>query len=363
MKLLFLTNGYGEDTIAKYIIDNLYELGFKDVVVFPLVTKGDVFDNVGIVGPVKVFPSSGISGFLNLFNFIKDIKAGLFGHIKQQIKFLKSLNDDLYFVAVGDVYPVLLLYFSGKIRKSFFVATAKSIKTEPFNFLEISLMKNMIANFVRDEITLNWIVSKYVLENVYFEGNPVLDLPMVEVNDEKFLNVLKYYKNIIILPGRKDIAVENLKNLIPFLTLLVQKGFCFTIVVPHFYPLEEIVGLVKEFENVFIFDSKYYRFLLESSFLVWGFGGSANEQAAGFGLPVISLYSKLWYRQRQKKLLKDSLVLVDNWEGFYTQTMSLVNDVNRYVYLSNIGRREMGKFGGAMNIAKFIQNFLSIKEK
>ncbi len=357
MKLLLLTNGYGEDTIAKYIIDNLYELGVKDIEVFPLVTKGDVFENVKIVGPVRVFPSSGISGFLNFFNFIKDIKAGLFGHIKQQIKFLKSLNDDLYFVAVGDVYPILLLYFSGKIRKSFFVATAKSIKTEPFNFLEISLMKNMIANFVRDEMTLKWIVSRYGLGNVYFEGNPVLDLPRVEVDDEKFLNVLKYYKNIIILPGRKDVAVENLRNLIAFVPHLIEKGFCFTVVVPHFYPLDEIVRLVKEFENVFIFDSKYYRFLLENSFLVWGFGGSANEQAAGFGLPVISLYSKSWYRQRQKKLLRDSLILVRNWEEFYTQTMSLVNDVNRYVYLSNVGRREMGNLGGARNIARFIQNF------
>lgn len=351
-KILFLSNGYGEDTIALYIIKNFPSNYTQNIEIFPLVTEGKIFKDYKIVGPVKVFPSRGISGFLNVYKLWQDIQAGLIRHIFKQIEFLKNINENFYFVAVGDIYPLILLYFAKKINKTFFVATAKSIKTEPFNILEILLMKKTIANFVRDNQTYEWILKKYKeLNNVYFLGNPVLDIPYI-----KFLNEAPE-NNIIVLPGRINESIDNIKKLLPIMKKL--KEFNFSIIIPDFYPVEEIKELIVNYDNVVIINSIYYRYFLENSFCVWGFGGSANEQAAGFGLPVISLYQKNWYRQRQKKLLKDSLILVEKIEDFEKETLKLKEEKDYYLYLSKVGREEMGPLGGAIKIANFIINFIS----
>lgn len=358
MKILFLTNGYGEDTIAFYIIKQLKNYGFNDIAVFPLVTEGDVFSKNGIslCGPIKLFPSRGISGVLNLGNFFKDISNGLLNHLFKQLDFLKKLTD-CYFVVVGDIYPLLLLYFSKKIHRSIFVATAKSVRTEFFNFVEISLMKKTIANFVRDEDTKEWILKNYKINNVYWVGNPVLDIPYPDKVDDSFNTLFESLdRNIIFLPGRKDWALQNVKLFRDSFRILIDKGFSFSIVVPSYYPVSEIESVLQNIRNVFVIDSVYYRFLLERSFLVWGFGGSANEQAAGFGLPIISFYQNNWYRMRQKKLLGEALILVKDIKSFIDQTIFLSENKDYYNYLSNYARRMMGDFGGAKNIAEFIKN-------
>ncbi|MFN4220122.1 MAG: hypothetical protein ACK4GJ_04280 [bacterium] len=334
-KILFLSNGYGEDTIAYYIAKKFPEDLKNRIEFFPLVTEGKVFEEFKIVGPVKVFPSRGISGFLNFSNFLKDVREGLIKHIINQINFVKKIDKDYFFVAVGDIYPLLVLYFGGKINKTFFVATAKSIKTEFFNFFEISIMKKVIANFVRDEKT--YVFLKKFLDNVYFLGNPVLDIPYFEYEGDISEN------NIIILPGRVNNCLDNLIKIKDSVKELVRLGFEFTVIVPNFYPVKDIKNLLDGIERIRIVDSIYYGFFLRNSFCVWGFGGSANEQAAGYGLPVISLNQKDWYRNRQKKLLGEALILVDEVEGFIEKTLKLKKDKVYYDFVSMRGKEEMGK--------------------
>lgn len=350
-KILFLSNGYGEDTIAYYIATNFPQELRDRIEFFPLVTEGKVFEEFEIVGPIKVFSSRGISGFLNLTNFLQDIKEGLIKHVINQISFVKELGQEYFFVAVGDIYPLLLLYFAGKIDKTFFVATAKSVKTEFFNFFEIFVMGKSIANFVRDEKT--YISLRKFLSNVYFLGNPVLDIPYVEYKGSISES------NIIVLPGRVNKCLENLDRIKDSVKKLVKLGFEFTIVVPNFYPIEEIKGIMEGIEKIRIVDSVYYSFFLRNSFCVWGFGGSANEQAAGYGLPVISFNQKDWYRNRQKKLLGQALILVDKPEDFIRETLKLREDRCYYDFVSMKGKEEMGQLGGAEKIANFIMESLN----
>ncbi|MCX7972773.1 MAG: hypothetical protein N2657_06160 [bacterium] len=364
MKILFLSNGYGEDTIASYIIKAFPPDLRKKIYAFPLVTEGSIFKEEGIkiCGPIRVLPSRGISGLLNLKNFIIDIKSGLIQHVIQQVNFIKNLDKDFYFVAVGDIYPLSILYLTSRISKAFFVATAKSIKTEIFNFFEIHIMKKVIASFVRDNSTQEWIQKKYKLSNVYFFGNPVLDIPLADSPD--ILKNIEKSRNIIFLPGRVNEALKNINLLLPAMREIVSRGYTFCIVVPDFYPLEEIRSIISSFDqSIFLVSSRYYRFLLERSFLAWGFAGSANEQAAGFGIPVISLNEKNWYRQRQKKLLKDSLILVENPYDFISKTLELANNPEYYGVLSNAGKIEMGPPGGASLISSFIIQFCKNSEK
>jgi len=325
-----------------------------------LVTNGEVFKNNGIkiTGYVKQLPSRGISGIFNLRNFFKDFRDGLFNVLYQQIKFLKSLDEDFLFVAVGDIVPLLLLYFAGGLDKTFFVATAKSIRTEFFNPFEAWLMKKSIASFVRDHDSPQWILKTYKLKNVYYVGNPVLDIPIFEDN---LTENLQNKKTILILPGRIDVCLDNLLKLRNSIEKLSEKfdDVVFVIIVPSFYPIDEMKNIFRSFNNCFVVDSLYYGALLRVGYVVWGFGGSANEQAAGFGLPVISFNQKNWYRNRQKKLLGKALILVDNESQLVNITEKLLTDENYRQEIGSLGKSMMGSRGGAQKIAQFIINYLS----
>ena len=78
MKILFITNGHGEDIIAARIIK---ELAGHDISVCPVVGAGQVFDGlpVTVLGPRKKMPSGGFV-YQSLSNIIKDVFSGLIGN-------------------------------------------------------------------------------------------------------------------------------------------------------------------------------------------------------------------------------------------------------------------------------------------
>jgi uncharacterized protein (TIGR03492 family) len=375
-KIIFLSNGYGEDTISTYIIRELKnKINNIDISAFPLVNDGEKYkqNNIKVIGPTKILKSSGISGFLNIKNFIIDIKDGLLNLILKQLNFLKEYKNkkNIYLVAVGDIYPLFLSVFENKLSKTnvIFIPTAKSYKTEPFNFIEIYLMSLVNANFVRDEIT--YLKLKNKLNNVYFVGNPVLDIEYLQLSEN--INLIN---NIIILPGRKQNCLNNLFYFIKAINLILNKiktenilNFLptFSIIVPDFYPINEIKNLIESElnqenkEKVYLLSDKYYRYVLENSYLVWGQGGSANEQAAGYKLPVISFNENNWYRKRQKKLLNNCLILVKQYDidSLVNETINLFKDKTKYDFLREECYKEMGPLKGAINIANYIYNLIT----
>jgi uncharacterized protein (TIGR03492 family) len=375
-KIIFLSNGYGEDTISTYIIRELKnKINNIDISAFPLVNDGEKYkqNNIKVIGPTKILKSSGISGFLNIKNFIIDIKDGLLNLILKQLNFLKEYKNkkNIYLVAVGDIYPLFLSVFENKLSKTnvIFIPTAKSYKTEPFNFIEIYLMSLVNANFVRDEIT--YLKLKNKLNNVYFVGNPVLDIEYLQPSEN--INLIN---NIIILPGRKQNCLNNLFYFIKAINLILNKiktenilNFLptFSIIVPDFYPINEIKNLIESEinqenkEKVYLLSDKYYRYVLENSYLVWGQGGSANEQAAGYKLPVISFNENNWYRKRQKKLLNNCLILVKQYDidSLVNETINLFKDKTKYDFLREECHKEMGPLKGAINIANYIYNLIT----
>jgi uncharacterized protein (TIGR03492 family) len=375
-KIIFLSNGYGEDTISTYIIRELKnKINNIDISAFPLVNDGEKYkqNNIKVIGPTKILNSSGISGFLNIKNFIIDIKDGLLNLILKQLNFLKEYKNkkNIYLVAVGDIYPLFLSVFENKLSKTnlIFIPTAKSYKTEPFNFIEIYLMSLVNANFVRDEIT--YLKLKNKLNNVYFVGNPVLDIEYLQLSEN--INLIN---NIIILPGRKQNCLNNLFYFIKAINLILNKirtenilNFLptFSIIIPDFYPINEIKNLIKNElnqenkEKVYLLSDKYYGYVLENSYLVWGQGGSANEQAAGYKLPVISFNENNWYRKRQKKLLNNCLILVKQYDidSLVNETINLFKDKTKYDFLREECYKEMGPLNGAINIANYIYNLIT----
>ena len=100
--------------------------------------------------------------------------------------------------------------------------------------------------------------------------------------------------------------------------------------------------------------------LIAAADLVFGQAGTANEQAAGAGKPVIAAAiageqpGKMgWYRMRQQKLLGDALlVLPAEPSVFAAEVLRLLDDPARIARMAAVGRERMGLPGGAAAVAQ-----------
>ncbi len=127
MKLLVLSNGHGEDTIAVRIIEQLQcHPNVTELVALPLVGEGNAYRqlNISILGKVRQMPSGGFI-YMDSTQLWRDVRGGLLQLSREQLKIVrrwgKSGNSIL---AVGDIVPLLFAWLSS--ANYAFVGTAKS---------------------------------------------------------------------------------------------------------------------------------------------------------------------------------------------------------------------------------------------
>ena len=108
--------------------------------------------------------------------------------------------------------------------------------------------------------------------------------------------------------------------------------------------------------------------LLAAADIAIGQAGTANEQAAGLGKPVIAASDPGkapqragWYRQRQQRLLGDALlVLPGDDREFVDGVLRLIRDQQQRERMSRAGRERMGGPGGSARVAETV---LSLSER
>ena len=87
MKILVISNGHGEDTIAISIIKELITYSIvSEVVALPLVGEGYAFKNnqIPIIGKVSNMPSGGFNQKIS--ELLRDVNKGLINLTYQQYK-------------------------------------------------------------------------------------------------------------------------------------------------------------------------------------------------------------------------------------------------------------------------------------
>lgn len=424
--MLFLSNGYGEDSIAATIMK---ELPPQRVVAFPLVGDGEAYKREGILEVVQVpgslsLPSEGIGNLMNLRGLFRDMRAGLFSRILKQITLLRDLRERVALaVAVGDLYPVILSLFFLR-RPVVFVGTAKSNHVVPYSRGEKFLMRRCRLVFARDRETALSLARDGV--RARFVGNAMMD----SLGEEGDLIPPFPGLTIALLPGSRSTAPENLLLQLRACLLAgnrlstelagctppgVQPGAPEPSVTgeasllppllrgdlrPHLRrdprepaqgelgkPVRLLVALpytaspdlflrkisgtgqweVRSFpgEKGIVASCKGKNApslefvtgalgqVLRCSNLVLGQAGTANEQAAGLGKPVVAFDSfsgrRLgWYRWRQKRLLGDAVCVVrEDPELLAGEMVAILKDPARYRMMSLAGRERMGPPGGA----------------
>lgn len=378
--VLFVSNGYGEDTIAAAIVEPLLRPGSPvDVVALPLVGAGQAYRRLGvpIVGPGVLLPSGGLilARWNNLWH---DFRAGLWQVTLDQIATLRGFRGRHgAIVAVGDTYPVLMGSLFAR-RRVIMVGTAKSNYFCPYSAIERFIFRRCCeVVFARDEPTAATLRSHRVAAS--WVGNAMMDClgltgrPLVPEDGRLCL---------ALLPGSRDQAYKDLPVILgslveigrqrPVLGLMalsdsLEIARLAEAASPGGWVLDAPPGLEDGAEGwlrgpgaeVMLVRGRLGDVIARSA-LVVGQAGTANEQAVGMGKPVISFDSDGrkkagWYRARQKGLLGDALAVVDRSPAALAREVTAVLD-DRALFrrMEEAGYDRMGPPGASEKIAAHI---------
>lgn len=389
-KILFISNGYGEDAIAITIIRELKRLaGDVEILAFPLVGEGRAYqkEDVQVVAPVQNLPSGGLIPGGWLKNLWMDFKAGLATLIFQQISTLKKLKDIDLTVAVGDTYPVILggLFTSAPV---IFVGTAKSDYFVSYSKIEQNVFHRYCSKvYPRDEPTAESLRNSGI--DAQWLGNAMMD--GIDVTGDRF-GIPEDHRIITLLPGSRDFAYADfpiILNAVDIIHKNYDKPLSYLTALAPSITLDRLEKSAKKAgfsmnridENapvaaVLVKDSVEIKLLrgrfgdsIHLAHLVIGQAGTGNEQAVGLGKPVIGFDSDGrkkagWYRARQKGLLGDALAVVErNPEAVNRKALELLNNQEEYNRMAQIGFERMGPAGGAGKMAAGIYEFLQSRMK
>lgn len=393
--ILFLTNGYGEDSFAQLIASAFIEEACKQGLPFrlsfiPLVGEGKAIQNLCqrypqwclLLHRSPAFRYGGVylgNVFQRSLRFIYDVVAGgiqNFVRIGQLLVQIRETTDAS--LIVGDAFVVWLSYLFLR-KKSYLFACAHTAllrkKNKPYERLgrlNAYLFRTLTHKvYTRDALTAQWFQSLRI--NAYYPGFVGPELP-----EDVFQN-----KVILFLPGHRGDWKENFYFLVQTIGYVQE---IFTVYTPHFvFPPElttqEIETAIQEAGGHIVFSTTFmlnntlvswsqndYFSRLREATLVVGFAGTALEYAAYLGIPCLEPYTdraiqanRYFLEKRQQLLLREALIKGDRTPE---KTSSILQAT--VAQLPEIQKRAkeftqriwQGKKNGARHIAQDLINIL-----
>ncbi|BAC90480.1 lipid-A-disaccharide synthase-related protein [Gloeobacter violaceus] len=387
-RILFISDGHGEDWVAAQIASHLTrlsaqrDLGALELRALPMVGDGHSYERIGVplALTTRVLPSGGFT-FKTMRGLWLDLRSGLAGYGAHLVRSVRGLADwaDLV-VAVGDILPLSLAWLTGK--PYIFVGCTKSdYYTEgayscyfPWERALLHPPRCLHA-FTRDRITCRNLRLHRVPASYW--GNPMMD--GLEWN-ETHQPPRPEGTFIGLLPGsRPGEAQRNLLDMLRCLEAVrhrlgepvhfeaaISAGLGLESFRRQAAPLgwqEYGEGRFERNATAVVLRTDNFSAVLHRAHLLIAMAGTATEQAVGLGKPVITLPGRgpqftrrFAYLQRQ--LLGDSVRIVDvaparRPEAVASTAADLIKDRERLGQFACNGRERMGGAGAASQIAEF----------
>jgi uncharacterized protein (TIGR03492 family) len=317
-KVLFISNGHGEDLNASQILKALREQQPKlEIAAMPIVGYGNAYRNldVEIIGPTEALPSGGFV-YIDRLKLLADIKSGLFTLLWRQIQFIRDYTrDGAEVLAVGDIVSLLGAYLTGNPYSVFTVSSSAHYEDR----MKFPLMTDWLVKsdrcrriFTRDQYTAE-MLNRQGYSKAIFAGYPVMDT--LETTDRD-LQLLPNVPLVAFLPGsRLPEAGTNLQLLLDLAIAtipLFPQGIQFRAAVTPNLRLPDRNGIVPlrqlaeqrgwEYHETGDLTHPQHQIklqclddafgdILHQCDLVVGMAGTAIEQAVGLGKPVIQIPS------------------------------------------------------------------------
>jgi uncharacterized protein (TIGR03492 family) len=376
--LLLLSNGHGEDVVGARLARALAELR-PELELRALPTVGDGRAYAGgparRVGPLRVLPAAGMT-VRSAGALARDLRAGLLAATAAQARDLRASRSDLV-VAVGDVW-IEALGLLPRARRRYAVQTLVSARMddgrlrlglrafrERFTPVERALLRAGYARcYARDEASAAALRSGGV-PHARFLGNPMMDgldaAPLESPGVGR-----REARRLLLLPGTRGHAQPALERMLaalerlPDVTAVVAWAGAGTPTPPPGWRAERDGEGGERWRR----DGRSVR-LLRGRFaeaLAWaeavvGTSGTAQEQAAGRGLPVVAFPCGAAYPPgflaAQRRLLGEALIVSDPAPASVADAVRrLLDDEDERRRRGAAGRAAMGPPGGAAAIAR-----------
>jgi uncharacterized protein (TIGR03492 family) len=213
-RILFISNGHGEDNHSSYIIQTLRELcPTVEIAAISIVGEGQAYKrlNLPIIGPSRSLPSGGFS-YMNRLLLLKDIQAGLIGLTWEQLQAVRRYARDCDLIhATGDTVGQSFAYLSGRPFVSFISCLSSlyegKLRLDPI-LRAILKSPRCLSVFTRDPYTAKDLQTQG-LTKVQFGGIPSLDRLVPTGKD---LHLDPDLPMLALLPGsRLPEAEDNLR--------------------------------------------------------------------------------------------------------------------------------------------------------
>lgn len=378
MRVLFVSNGHGEEAIAARLADELAALA-PEIGLDHLALVGEFGhpSRMRDVGPRRTMPSGGLIAMGNVKNIARDVSRGLLRLTIAQLRFLRAERGSYdAVVAVGDVFALLMAL---QVKApAIYVGTAKSVYVAPYGPVEERVLRRARAVFVRDEPTARRLRERGTPASA--PGNVIVDIFAVPDDPRAEAALAGFDPRIVLFPGSREAAYDEGATLAGFVRALARErpaiGAAMSIA-PGLDAARFARRLAEDGWTVRTRQDPTMPFdlcdgervlarawrgeigpLLARATLVVGQAGTANEAAAGAGVPVVAFAhpgerADAWYRTRQRGLLGDALLVVAG-PGAAEAVGDLLDDAPRRAAMAAAGRERMGAPGGARAIARAI---------
>jgi tetraacyldisaccharide 4'-kinase len=367
--VLIVSNGHGEDAVGMALADRLQPEAA--ITAFPLVGVGGAYNSVELLEPRHTLPSGGFALRGAWRALRQDLRSGAVRRWLAQRATLRGQHGrHRVIVAIGDVYGLWMAAAAG--RPVVFVATAKSQYNEPHRALERAQLRRVAqVIFTRDELTAQTLhrtglPARYV-------GNPLMDT-IGGVGTS--LKADPAQLTVLILPGSRSDADANL---VPLLQVCAQIGARLRV---HFVcALAPAIDLTRVRSTASAagwdidedgFHRNGIRVTLTRAFgdairaadVVVGLAGTANEQAAGLGKPVVTFVGpgaqvSPRFVALQERLLGGALVVTRDWKDAAEAVVRLLGNPAERTARGAVGRERMGEPGAVPRIAHAILDLVN----
>ncbi|MDR2522207.1 MAG: tetraacyldisaccharide 4'-kinase, partial [Synergistaceae bacterium] len=364
-RVVVASNGYGEDAIGVLLAKKLRAaFPSAEVLSFPLVGRGEPYKTQGVpvASTPSVTPSGGVVKY-RLRDLWGDIRAGLFGHIRDQQGAWRGLAHQVRTpVCVGDVY-LLLHTVWGQGITPLFVATAKTVYLSGHWRLERFIIRRHCRRaWTRDHGSAVQLTASGA--DALYAGNPIMDL-LGDKPPEDLFPAHPDRPKVLLLPGSRARAYEDVRFLLDAVEILQSRKPCDYVMVlaPTISPERlmascggrhggESLSLTKGDAFIRLHRGGVPEAAVGSRLLI-GLGGTANQLCAGMGIPVLSIDEK--GKRVQKKLLEDAEILVEPTpDALANAALKILTTPELHEKMAQAGRARMGSPGALDDVVRYV---------
>jgi uncharacterized protein (TIGR03492 family) len=307
MRLLLVSNGHGEDLSGAQLGAALQARG-AEVLALPLVGDGGAYRQAGlaIAGPTRSYSTGGL-GYASFAGRMAEIVQGQVLYLlRRSWRLWREAHQADGLVVVGDVIPVLLAWLTGKPVVTYLVAYSSHYEGRlrlPWPCGPCLASRRFRAVFSRDALTASDL-SQQLGRMVQFLGNPFMEgigaattspqrrsvlllpgsrLPEAQLNFERMLALLEQLPATQQQASFEAALVRDLSSA-AIEALARQRGWQLTAEASH------SDQLVLEHQGLRLRCCwGQFQTLLPQAKMVISMAGTASEQAAGLGIPVLQL--------------------------------------------------------------------------